>query len=40
MRLDARNLVAHWLAAKKDPARPVSTDGLVACDWMREAAKS
>ena len=29
MRLDARNLVAHWLAAKKDPARPVSTDGLI-----------
>jgi Protein of unknown function (DUF1553)/Protein of unknown function (DUF1549)/Planctomycete cytochrome C/Concanavalin A-like lectin/glucanases superfamily len=29
MRLDARNLVAHWLAAKKDPVRPVSTEGLV-----------
>ena len=29
MRLDARNLVAHWLATKNDPARPVSTDGLM-----------
>jgi hypothetical protein len=29
MRMDARNLVAHWLAAKTDRARPVSTDGLI-----------
>src|SRR3954451_3639928 len=29
MRMDAGNLVAHWLAAKTDPARAVSTDGLV-----------
>ena len=29
IRLDVRNRVAHWLAAKKDLARPVSTDGLV-----------
>jgi hypothetical protein len=29
MRLDARNLVAQWLAAKKDLARPVSTVGLI-----------
>ena len=29
MRLDAPNLVAQWLAAKKDLARPVSTDGLI-----------
>jgi hypothetical protein len=29
MRLNARNLVAHWLATKRDPARPVSTDGLI-----------
>src|SRR4029077_20682152 len=27
--LDVRNGVAHWLATKKDLARPVSTDGLV-----------
>ena len=25
----ARELVAHWLADKKDPARPISTDGLL-----------
>src|SRR6185437_4305849 len=29
MRLDATNLVAHWLAAKKNPVRPISTDGLL-----------
>src|SRR6266496_3078375 len=29
MRLDARNLVEHWLATKKDLARPVSTDKLI-----------
>jgi hypothetical protein len=29
MRLDARNLVANWLTAKKDLARPVSTDRLI-----------
>ena len=29
MRLDARNLVAQWLSAKKDPARAVSTDKLI-----------
>ncbi len=29
MRLDARNLVAHWLADKTDPPRPVSTDGFI-----------
>jgi hypothetical protein len=29
MRLDARNLVSHWLTTKKDLARPVSTDGLI-----------
>jgi Protein of unknown function (DUF1553)/Protein of unknown function (DUF1549)/Planctomycete cytochrome C/Concanavalin A-like lectin/glucanases superfamily len=29
LRLDARNLVAHWLAAKKDLVRSVSTDGLI-----------
>ena len=28
MHLDAGGLVAHWLATKKDLARPVSTDGL------------
>jgi hypothetical protein len=28
-RHDARNLVAHWRAAKKNLARPVSTDGLI-----------
>ena len=29
MRFDARNLTTQWLATKKDPARPVSTDKLV-----------
>ena len=29
MRLDAWNLVARWLTAKKNPARSVSTDGLI-----------
>ena len=29
IRLDAPNLVAQWLATKKDLARPVSTDGLM-----------
>src|SRR5205814_7358955 len=29
MRLVASDLVAHWLAAKKKLARPVSTDGLI-----------
>ncbi|HYK48430.1 MAG TPA: DUF1553 domain-containing protein, partial [Terriglobales bacterium] len=29
MRLNAPNLVARWLATKKDLARPVSTDGLM-----------
>jgi hypothetical protein len=29
IRLDARNLVTHWLTTKKDLARPVSTDGLI-----------
>jgi hypothetical protein len=29
MRLNAPNLVAQWLATKKDLARPVSTDGLI-----------
>ena len=29
MRLDARNLVAHWLASQQGSCRAVSTDGLI-----------